>query len=118
PLGDDPIDGTVGYPLTRFYVYTVELKAALELAVGRGLVDSSFFLGPSGIAVEFDVDRPPQVIVNASDALRPDNGRITRILVDTDHGDGYDGPVEVLFDASLGEEGAWSGAFGGAFGLH
>ncbi len=95
PLGVNPLDGTIGYPLCRFYLWAVEIKAAFEVAASQGLVSDSFFLGASGLRVEFDTSRPEFDFANA---LEPTNGRVTKILVDIDHTDGFDNPTVVLFD--------------------
>jgi 5'-nucleotidase len=119
PLGDDPIDGSAGYPLSRFHILAIELKAAFEIAVSQGLIDSGFFLVGSGIRVEYDVERSPQVLGAdlLNDALDPQNGRILRILVDADHSDGFDNPTEALFDIDrTGAE--WDSALGDALTLH
>lgn len=119
PLGDDPIDGTLGYPLSHFSILAIELKAAFELSVSQGLIDSSFFLVGSGIQIEYDPTRPPQVLGAdlLNDALDPQNGRILRILVDTDHSDGVDNPTEALFDIDrTGAE--WNSTLGDALTLH
>jgi len=117
PLGLDPTDGSIGYPLTRFYIYTVELKAAFEIGVSRGYLEDSLFLGASGIRVEYDTSRDPQVLDSMIDALDPHNGRVTRILVDVDHTDGVDDPTVAIFDIErTGAE--WDSELGGAFALH
>lgn len=119
PLGDDPLEDSAGYPLSRFSILAIELKAAFELSVSQGLIDSSFFLVGSGIQIEYDPTRDPQVLGAdlLNDALDPQNGRILRILVDTDHSDGVDNPTEALFDIDrTGAE--WDSALGGALTLH
>ena len=117
PLGVNPVDGTAGYPLTRFYVFTVELKAAFELGVSRGYIDDSLFLGGSGIRVEYDTSRPAQDLTNPLNAFDPQNGRITRILIDSDHSDGVDqGDAVAVFDINrTGSE--WNSSLGNATSL-
>jgi 5'-nucleotidase len=107
PLGMNPVDGSMGYPLTAFYVYTVEVKGALEVAANQGLLSDSFFLSGTGVRVEFDTSRPAQDISDLGKAFDADNGRVTKILVDVDHTDGYDNPTEALFDLSRGVDSAW-----------
>lgn len=116
PLGENPADGSAGYPLIRFYIYTAELKAALEVGVSRGYIDDSLYLSAAGIRVEYDTSRDPQVLESATDALDPENGRITKIMIDVDHSDGVDEPTVALFDLSRGEL-AWDSELGDAFNL-
>jgi 5'-nucleotidase / UDP-sugar diphosphatase len=116
PLGMSPVDGSIGYPLTRFYIYTAELKAAFEVGVSLGYLQDSLFLGASGIHIEYDTSRPPQVLNTEIAALDPNNGRITRILMDVDHEDGTDNPTVVLFD--LNRTNPWDSEVGNAFTLH
>jgi hypothetical protein len=113
-LGLNPLDGTIGYPLCRFWLWTVEIKAAFEVAASQGLESDSVFLAPSGVRVEFDTGRPP---FNFGNPFDPNNGRVTRILVDTDHSDGFDDPTEPLFD--IAAVNPWSpGTLGGEVTLH
>ena len=117
PLGVNPLDGSIGYPLVHFYINTVELKAALEIGVSRGYIDDSLFLAVSGLHVEYDTSRDPQSLTNQARALEPDNGRVTKISVDVDHSDGVDNPTVDLFDLARGNA-AWNSDLGGAFTLH
>lgn len=107
PLGMNPLDGSMGYPLTAFYVFTIEVKGALEVAANQGLLSDSFFLSGTGVRVEFDTSRPPQDLSDLGKAFDADNGRVTKILVDVDHSDGTDNPTEALFDLSRGVDSAW-----------
>jgi 5'-nucleotidase / UDP-sugar diphosphatase len=100
PLGSDLRDGSVGYPLVRAYIWTVELKAAFEISAGPGLVRDQLFMAPAGMRVEFDTSRAPQVLGSAADAFNPQNGRVTKIVVDADPSDGLENPTTVLFDLS------------------
>lgn len=95
PLGLNPVNGSIGYPLCRFYLWTVEIKAAFEVAASQGLINDSFFLSASGVRVEFDTSRPAFDVTNPFD---PTNGRVTKISVDVDHSDGVDNPTVDLFD--------------------
>lgn len=111
PLGLDPTDGSIGYPLTRFYMWTAELKAAFEIAVSKGLQFDALFLAPAGMRVEYDPSRPPQDLSSLVNALDPNNGRVTRIEVDTDHSDGweFEDPADTLVIFELGRAGgAWT----------
>jgi 5'-nucleotidase len=107
PLGQNPVDGSIGYPLVRAYIWTAELKAALELALSLGQEETDFFLGVSGVRVEYDPSRPAQVLPDVTAALDPENGRITKIVIDGDHGDGYEGADRVLFDLGVGGYASW-----------
>ena len=98
PLGENPLDGSAGYPLTRFYIYTVELKAAFEVGASRGYIEDSLYLSAAGVKVEYDTSREPQDISSSVNALDPQNGRVTRILVDVDHTDGVEDYTVALFD--------------------
>jgi 5'-nucleotidase/UDP-sugar diphosphatase len=116
PLGENPVDGSPGYPLTRFYIWTVELKAAFEVGVSRGYIDDSLYLAAAGVKVEYDTSREPQDISSTTAALDPQNGRVTRILVDVDHSDGVEDYTVALFDIDrTGAE--WDSELGGSFAL-
>ena len=116
PLGENPLDGSPGYPLTRFYIYTVELKAAFEVGASRGYVEDSLYLGAAGVKVEYDTSRDPQDVSSQAAALDPQNGRVTRILVDVDHEDGVEDYTVALFD--IDRKGAeWESELGGPFTL-
>jgi 5'-nucleotidase / UDP-sugar diphosphatase len=107
PLGENPMDGSIGYPLCRFSIWSAELKAALEVGVSTGYVDDSFYLSTSGLFVEYDTSRDPQDLSSGSAAaLDPENGRITRLVIDTNGDDVLDETDETIFDLSLGD-GAW-----------
>ena len=58
PNGVDPLDGTPGFPLVRVSFTTVELRAALEGVLLKSLEDGDYFLGASGLRVEYDLTRP------------------------------------------------------------
>lgn len=116
PLGENPEDGTPGYPLTRFYIFTAELKAAFEVGAARGYVEDSLYLGAAGVKVEYDTSRDPQVLSSMAAALDPQNGRVTRISLDTDPTDGVDDYSVVLFDIDR-EEGEWDSEYGGVLSL-
>ncbi len=110
PLGGSPFDGTPGYPLTHYYVYLVELKAALEMAASLGLVEDSYFLGVSGLRVTVDTTRPP--FDGGADPTDPKNGRVTRIEWDSQRRVGQEQYDVVLFDAARAEP--WASSAGGA----
>jgi 5'-nucleotidase len=113
PLGSSPTDGSLGYPLCRFYLWTVEIRAAFEIAASQGLINDSVFLSPSGIKVEFDTSRPEFDLATPLDTAK---GRVTKITVDTDHSDGVDAPDTVLYDVTLPDP--WTTTLGNQFTLH
>jgi hypothetical protein len=113
PLGQNPVDGTAGYPLCRFYLFTVEIRAAFELAASTGLINDSFFLSPSGVRVEFDTSREP---FDLEDPFNTEKGRVTRITVDLDHSDGVEDQDEVLYDVTRVDP--FSGPLGESLTLH
>jgi 5'-nucleotidase len=84
PLGLSTVNGTIGYPLCRFGVYPIELKAALELTTSYAYTTSdSFYMITSGIKYEYDTTRPPfDFSGNPTD---PANGRIIKMWLNTDH---------------------------------
>jgi len=114
PLGENPMDGTVGYPLSRFFIQLWEVKAALEVGVSNGYIDDSFYLSASGLLVEYDTTRPPQDLTNLADVFVAENGRITKITLDVDHSDTFDENDVALFDLSRGED-AWVSGLGDLF---
>jgi 5'-nucleotidase / UDP-sugar diphosphatase len=88
PLGLSPADGSVGYPLTRFAIWPVELKAALELMAGYAYHSedtSTYYLVTGGMKVEYDTSRPEAVLSDPAKLLDPNYGRITKITVATNH---------------------------------
>ncbi|HEX9400849.1 MAG TPA: 5'-nucleotidase C-terminal domain-containing protein [Anaeromyxobacter sp.] len=46
-----------GYPLVRFSLWTLELRAALEVGLLQSTRDPDFFVGPSGLVVDYDMTR-------------------------------------------------------------
>jgi 5'-nucleotidase len=118
PLGENPVDGSAGYPLTRFYISTVELKAAFEVGASRGYVEDSLYLSAAGVKVEYDTSRDPQDLSAGSiAALDPQNGRVTRILVDVDHDDGVEDYTVALFDIDRTDS-EWDSELGGSLSRH
>jgi hypothetical protein len=97
PLGSSPFDGTTTYPLVHAYLWLAEIKDAFDLlAANQGLLDSDFFLVPSGIRVTFDTSRP--AFDPNGDKLSAMNGRVTKIEWDSTHTVGADTYDTVLFD--------------------
>jgi hypothetical protein len=88
-----------GYPLVRFDVFTVELRAALEVGLLQSMRDPDFFLGPSGLAVEYDPTRTP--LFDPAAPLGP--GWIRRIAVV----DGDGAETATLYDV---EQAGWNGS--------
>jgi 5'-nucleotidase / UDP-sugar diphosphatase len=110
PLGENPLNGSIGFPLSRFYLFSAEIKAAFEVGVDRGYIDDSIYLSGSGVRVEYDTNRDPQVLMSMLDALDPENGRITKITIDTDKSDTFDETDLVMFD--LSRESPWDDGTG------
>jgi hypothetical protein len=96
PLGTSPIDGSIGYPLIRGNISRIELRGVLELALARGAVTSDYDLGLAGIKVEFDRTRPSPS--GAGELIDPSKGKVIRILLDSDHSDGFEQYDTVIYD--------------------
>ena len=101
PLGVSPIEESPGYPLIDFYFIAAELKAGLEVGLSMGFESNSFFLGYSGIKVEYDPNLP---------AFDPENptttGRITKMTlwdpeIDADLDPWEDNYSDVIFDITI-----------------
>lgn len=58
PLGVSPVETTPGFTLVDFYLLPSEILAGLEIGVGTGVVADSFWLGVSGMRVNYDLSRP------------------------------------------------------------
>ncbi len=100
PLGLSP-SGTIGYPLCRTNIFAVEAKAAFEVTAGYAYTTSDsadYYLVGGGIKVEYDTSRP---IFDSSSPSNPNNGRITKMTLASDHTkpDTFDDP---FFDLSQG----------------
>ena len=106
PLGLNPLDGSIGYPLCRFYLFKVEIKGAFELAVSQGIIADALFLSPGGLRVEFDMSRPAANLDPIA-LLDPQNGRVTKITLDTTD-DGVENPTVVFFDLTVAND-EWLG---------
>jgi hypothetical protein len=86
PLGESPIDGSPGFPMTRFGVRGVELKVVLEVTASfsYGSPDASNnYLIPAGVCFKYDTKRA--AFDPKGDPLDPANGRVTWVAVATDH---------------------------------
>jgi 5'-nucleotidase / UDP-sugar diphosphatase len=113
PLGEDPLDGTIGYPLCRFAINLWALRAALEVGVSTGYVDDSFYLSVSGLRVEYDTSLDALDTANFADIFDSTKGRITRITLDADQNDVFDDPGDVdIFDRERGVDEAWVSSAG------
>jgi 2',3'-cyclic-nucleotide 2'-phosphodiesterase (5'-nucleotidase family) len=106
PLGVNPVDGSVGYPLIRTFIWKAELKGAFEIAVSTGLVADAYFLTPSGARVEIDTSRPAW---DPGSPLDADNGRVTKITLDPQPDDDVEEYTEVIFDVNADDP--WQGSF-------
>jgi hypothetical protein len=92
PATTGPSKATPGYPLCRFGIWLVELKAAFEvtaaLATPVGGHDD-LYLVPAGFKFEYDTSRP--AFNSAGDLTDKNNGRVTKIYMQTSHdGGNYD----------------------------
>ena len=96
PLGASPLDGSLGYPLVRANLILLELRAVFEFSLAQGPTNSDFDLGMSGVRVEYDATRP--LVTGISDVLNPDKGQVMRILLDSDHSDGFEQFDKVIYD--------------------
>jgi hypothetical protein len=105
PLGGSPVSGTPGYPLCRFGIYLVEVKAAFEVTAGFAYTGhNDLFVVPAGFKFEYDTKRAP--FNPTGDPTNPANGRVTRMwqLKPAALAAGtYDGDAnyDLVFDASL-----------------
>ncbi|HVY44613.1 MAG TPA: hypothetical protein VHB21_01990, partial [Minicystis sp.] len=101
PLGSSPTgDGSIGYPLVRANVFLLELRGVFELALAQGAMNSDLDIGMSGMKVEYDATRP--TATTEQELLDPTKGQVMRILVDTNHADGYEQFDTVLYDRTQG----------------
>jgi 5'-nucleotidase len=102
PLGISVADGSLGYPLCRTLILGAELKAAFEVAAGYAYTSSDagdFYIVGGGIKVEYDTSRP--IFNSKGNPLDPNNGRVTKMTLATDHTkpNTFD---KVIFDLSAG----------------
>jgi hypothetical protein len=100
PLGASPVDGSVGYPLVRANLLPFELRAVFEVARTQGPTDSDYDLGMAGARVEYDATRP--LVQSAADLFDPTKGQVMRIMIDSDHSDGFDQFDQVIYDRDQG----------------
>ncbi len=100
PLGDSPVDGSLGYPLIRANISLLELRAVFEFSFLLGPDNDDFRIGAAGLKIEYDATR---------DFINPDNlgtiftaGWLMKIYLDTDHSDGYEQYDLLIFDREGG----------------
>lgn len=96
PLGSSPVDGSIGYPLIRGFVTLLELRGTVEFGIARGPMSSDFDLGFGGLKVEVDKTRP--VAAKLADLFDPAKGQVMRLLIDSDHSDGFEQYDQVVYD--------------------
>jgi len=96
PLGAGVTSDTIGYPLIRAYVYQIELRGVFEAALAERSTNNDFDLAQSGVKVEYDATRPHAT--SLGDLLDPTKGQVMRLLLDTDHADGFDQFDTVIYD--------------------
>lgn len=96
PLGGDPLEGSPGYPLVRFYLSAAELWGAFEFSLLYSTQDPDFYLSPAGLKLAFD---------RSGTRFNPTTGAggwITKLtLVDRT------GTPEAIFDKSLNPTSGW-----------
>jgi hypothetical protein len=90
PLGGDPVEGSPGYPLLRFYLAAGELWAAFEYTLLASTQDSDFYLSPAGLEIVFDRSGAPFDLASKS------GGWITRMTLV-----GVDGARAPIFDKAI-----------------
>ena len=88
PLGMSPFNDTMGYPLVRVRVPIGAIRLLFEFTSGRGQASSSFDLTGGGLVAEFDCSRA--AITSVAQAFVPDNGRVMKLWMDSDHTDGLE----------------------------
>jgi 2',3'-cyclic-nucleotide 2'-phosphodiesterase (5'-nucleotidase family) len=96
PLGSSPDDGTIGYPLVHANINLLELRAIFEFSLALGPTSSDYDLGQAGVRVEYDATRP--LVATKFDVVNPAKGQVMRILLDTDHADGFEQYDKVIYD--------------------
>ena len=112
PLGENPLDGSIGFPLSRFKINLWAVRAALEVGVSVGYVDDSFYLSASGLFVEYDTSLDPLDTSNFMDIFDESKGRITRIVLDVDQSGTLDETDIAIFDRARPGEEAWNSTAG------
>ncbi|MFO0756970.1 MAG: 5'-nucleotidase C-terminal domain-containing protein [Byssovorax sp.] len=96
PLGVSPVDGTLGYPLVQVFISGLELRGVLEFSLALRDKQDDFYLGWSGIKVEYDKTRPP--VAAAIDIINKNKGQVMKIYLDTDHSDGIEQFDKLIYD--------------------
>src|SRR5207248_6292082 len=100
-----------GYPLTRFAIFGVELRAAFEVTAGLAYTSAGngqFFLVPSGMKFKYDTSRQ---LFSTADALNPVAPRVTQIsqAIDPTHPDGGSTVIYDADDLTLRANAGWKG---------
>lgn len=90
------MDGSIGYPLVRANISSLELRAIFEFSLALRGVNTDYLLGQAGVKIEYDATRSP--VTSVLDLFAPDKGQVMRILLDTDHKDGLDQFDKVIYD--------------------
>ena len=76
PLGVSPVEESPGNSIISFYLSAQELKAGLEVGLSMGFESDDFFLGYSGVKVDYDPNLPVFDPANPSET-----GRITKMTL-------------------------------------
>jgi 2',3'-cyclic-nucleotide 2'-phosphodiesterase (5'-nucleotidase family) len=88
PLGASPLEANKapGYPIVVFGLTGMGLFAGLEVGVGQGLVEDSFFLSYSGMRVTYDASLPSFDPGTFNPSSPDPQGRVTKIEMSDDAG--------------------------------
>jgi hypothetical protein len=100
PFGTSPVDGSIGYPLVRAYVYGIELRGIFEATLALGASEMDYRFSQAGVKVEYDASRPPAL--SLEDLGDPAKGKVVRIRLDGDHADGFEQCEKVIYDREAG----------------
>jgi 5'-nucleotidase / UDP-sugar diphosphatase len=87
PLGTSLTgDGSIGYPLIRAYLYSIELRGVFEFSLANqaaGSTDSDFDLGMGAAQVKYDATRP--FATTEVELLDSSKGQVMSIAIASDH---------------------------------
>jgi len=110
PLGASPFNTSVpGYPMVMFQLDAGNLFAGLDVGVTQGLSSDSFFLGYSGLKIEYDATFAP--LDSAALALNPMMTGPTGRVMKVDAADGMGGYVNLYtYNEMVPWAGRWTAA--------
>jgi len=102
PLGASPVTSTPGYPLCYVGLWLAEVKATFEVTAGFAYAGhDDLYVVPAGFKFQYDTSRAP--FNPNGDALDKNNGRVTKMWMQTSHAGGIydnDATYTLVFDAS------------------